>query len=168
MHQLPLPELPSDYFQRMPQYGEAENLEQEGTDTSGRPALLTPETAAAWRAMRNAAAEHGLTLLLVSTFRCLSYQEHLLRHKIDMGIPWDEILAYSAYPGFSEHHTGRAIDIGSPTSPELEEAFENTPEFDWLTRNAGRFGFRMTYPPGNSTGIGYEPWHWAWTETAAV
>lgn len=164
MDQLPLPELPEDYFQRMPQYGEAETLEQEGTDTSGRPALLTPETAAAWRAMRDAAAEDGLTLVPVSTFRSLSYQEHLLRRKIDMGIPWDEILAYSAYPGFSEHHTGRAIDIGSPASQELEETFETTPEFAWLTRNAARFGFRMSYPSGNSFGIGYEPWHWAWGE----
>ena len=69
----------------------------------------------------------------------------------------------SAAPGYSEHHTGRAIDITTPGTQPLEPAFETTPAFEWLTGSAHEFGFRMSYPRNNRHGIAYEPWHWAWT-----
>ena len=67
---------------------------------------------------------------------------------------------YFAAPGCSEHHTGRAIDIGSPGNEALEEDFALTPAFRWLEQHAGNHGFILTYPQGASHGIGYEPWHW--------
>jgi len=72
----------------------------------------------------------------------------------------EQALEYSAYPGVSEHHSGEAIDIGTAGYPHLEEVFEESPAFVWLTENAGRFGFAMSYPRGSATGIAYEPWHW--------
>ena len=71
-----------------------------------------------------------------------------------------DFLRVNAAPGYSEHHTGRAVDIGTPGCPPLEEAFEDTAAFAWLSRNAGAAGFRMTYPRGNPQGVIYEPWHW--------
>lgn len=71
-----------------------------------------------------------------------------------------EILNVNAAPGYSEHHGGRALDIGTPGEPPAEESFEHTPAFAWLTRHAGDFGFVMSYPRGNPHGIVYEPWHW--------
>ena len=53
----------------------------------------------------------------------------------------EEILSASAPPGYSEHHTGRAIDIDTDGAPPLEIEFEGTPAFAWLTTHAGRFGF---------------------------
>ena len=44
----------------------------------------------------------------------------------------------------------------------LEEEFERSDAFAWLTRRAGEFGFRMSYPRDNPHGVAYEPWHWAW------
>ncbi len=70
------------------------------------------------------------------------------------------ILTVNAYPGFSEHHTGRAIDIGSPDCPLLTEGFARTKEFAWLQTHARRFRFALSYPLGNRFGIAYEPWHW--------
>ena len=67
---------------------------------------------------------------------------------------------HSAPPGCSEHHTGRAVDIGTPHCKVLDEEFEQTEAFDWLVRFAGKFGFRLSYPRGNSCGYAYEPWHW--------
>jgi len=64
-------------------------------------------------------------------------------------------------PGYSEHHTGRAVDLATPGCPPLTEEFETTAAFAWLVRHAHRFGFTMRYPRGNRFGIAYEPWHWA-------
>ncbi len=112
--------------------------------------------------MRQAALSEGQTLLLVSAFRSHRYQEQLVRRKLAQGVSWETILAVTAFPGFSEHHTGRAVDIGTRDSVDLTGAFEKTAEFRWLSKHAASFGFHLSYPRGNPTGIGYEPWHWAY------
>jgi D-alanyl-D-alanine carboxypeptidase len=70
----------------------------------------------------------------------------------------------SALPGYSEHHTGRAIDITTPDFKPLTEEFEHSSAFKWLTQRANEFGFTMTYPRNNEFGIAYEPWHWTLRE----
>ena len=72
-----------------------------------------------------------------------------------------DILSVNAAPGYSEHHTGRAIDIASPGSRPLTEEFEDSAAFRWLERNAAGYGFSMSYPRDNPGGFIYEPWHWA-------
>ena len=74
----------------------------------------------------------------------------------------DDILRLVAAPGCSEHHAGRALDIGSPAAQELDEQFAKTAEFYWLKKYAARFGFHLSYPRANRHRIGYEPWHWCW------
>ena len=113
--------------------------------------------------MRAAAAADGVTLLLVSGFRSIDYQARLFRKKINAGQLLSEILAVNAAPGFSEHHTGRAVDIATPGSRPLTAAFEDSGAFRWLAANAGRFGFTMSYPRDNAAGFIYEPWHWAFS-----
>lgn len=141
-------------------HAEATELVLAERNAAGREFLLTPATAAAWAAMKHAAAQDGLALLLVSAFRSIERQAEIIRAKLAAGCSLDEILAASAPPGFSEHHTGRAIDIGTPESEALEECFEHTPAFAWLQRRAAEFGFRLSYPRGNAEGFVYEPWHW--------
>jgi zinc D-Ala-D-Ala carboxypeptidase len=66
-----------------------------------------------------------------------------------------------APPGFSEHSTGRSIDFGDRAAPgcNVEPCFAGTAVGRWLASNAGRFGFAMSFPPGNAQGVAYEPWH---------
>ena len=97
----------------------------------------------------------------LSGFRTFDYQAELIRKKLAGGQEIGEILRVNAAPGFSQHHTGNAIDIATPGSRPLTEEFEHSPAFRWLTGNAGRFGFSMTYPKDNSAGFIYEPWHWS-------
>ncbi len=131
----------------------------------GREFMLTPTTGAAWHSMKNAAQEDGVALVMVSAFRSIQRQAEIVRSKLDDGLQITEILKVVAPPGYSEHHTGRAIDIGSDEdTPELEIEFETTVAFAWLTRHAGTFGFFMSYPQGNSSGYQYEPWHWCFKE----
>jgi zinc D-Ala-D-Ala carboxypeptidase len=143
---------------------EASELVSIGPDMYGREQQLTPRAAGAWAKLREAALSDGITLLLVSAFRSLERQKHIIQRQLSAGTPIEHVLLTNAAPGYSEHHTGRAIDLVSPSSPELSEQFEQTREFDWLTRHAAEHGFWMSYPRGNPFGISYEPWHWAYRE----
>ena len=106
-------------------------------------------------------------LLLVSAFRSIARQHEIVAAKLARGQQLDAILQVSAAPGFSEHHTGRAVDIGTPDSPALEEVFEQTPAFAWLQANAACFGFVLSFPRGNACGYLYEPWHWCYRQETA-
>jgi len=150
-------EPPLQYRAREPLYREPPELVPIGRDHLGREALLEPHAARAWQSMHAEATAAEIVLVVVSAFRSVARQEELRR-----GLSWEQILKVSAYPGFSEHHTGRAVDIGTPVCPALTESFENTDAFRWLARNASRFGFALTYPRGNPHGVAYEPWHWMW------
>jgi D-alanyl-D-alanine carboxypeptidase len=147
-----------------PAYEEASELVDAGPNIVGHRQRLAPVPAAQWAAMQSAAADVGIALLLVSGFRSIAYQARLIRKKIDAGQSLDDILAVIAAPGFSEHHTGRAVDIATPGSRPLTAEFEDSAAFGWLTSHAGRFGFGLSYPRDNPGGFAYEPWHWAWRD----
>jgi D-alanyl-D-alanine carboxypeptidase len=156
--------IPGDYARQraLPLQMEARDLTEIGPDIYQRPQRLIPSAAAAWRAMVGAAAADGIELQLVSAFRSTDYQCGILRRKLGQGQSIAEILRVSAAPGYSEHHSGRAVDLTTPGAPALEETFEESAAFDWLQRRAAEFGFRMSYPRDNPHGVAYEPWHWAW------
>ena len=101
-----------------------------------------------------------MVLSVVSAFRSYDYQALLIRQKLERGRTLAEILAVNAPPGCSEHHTGRALDIGTPGCPPVDEVFEQTEAYAWLQRHAGDCGFSLSYPRGNPHGYVYEPWHW--------
>ena len=137
----------------MPAFLEAKVLRSVERGTI-RPGIeLAPEAAEAWNAMHAAAEKAGAPLILLSGFRSVSRQQEIVRRKLAAGQTWDEILAVSAYPGFSEHHTGRAIDVGAADSEHLTEAFEKTTQFAWLTAYAAAYGFMLSYPRGNRYGL---------------
>ena len=158
--------IPADYGQdvELPSYTEAGELVDVGPNLVGRMQRLTPETATHWQAMVAAADTVGIQLLIVSGFRSFEYQAALIRNKLEAGQSIGEILAVNTAPGFSEHHTGRAVDIATPGSRPLTEEFESSNAFRWLQSRAIEFGFTMTYPRENPWGITYEPWHWACQE----
>lgn len=156
--------IPPDYARRsgLPLHLEARHLVPIGEDIYDREQRLLRAAAGPWRALLDAAREDGVELQLVSAYRSVDYQAGILRRKLERGQTIGEILAVSAAPGYSEHHSGRAVDLTTPGYPVLEEPFEDSEAFAWLTRRAGDFGFRLSYPRGNRHGVAYEPWHWAW------
>ena len=139
---------------------DAEALEWVETAADGREHRLIPVAAAAWRALTAAAQEDGLTLIMVSSFRSVQRQAEIIQGKLAIGQTTDEILMSVAPPGYSEHHTGCAVDIASIDHPQLDITFEHTPEFSWLRQHSTRFGFTLSFPEGNASGYQYEPWHW--------
>jgi D-alanyl-D-alanine carboxypeptidase len=155
--------IPVDYGRnpRRPKFREAAALEDVEPNVVGTMQRLAPETAAAWRSMKRRAADEGVQLLLVSGFRSIRHQAEIIRRKLAAGQSIEDILAVNAAPGFSEHHTGRAVDVATPGTRPLTEEFESSPAFRWLEANAVSFGFRMPYVRNNRFGFTYEPWHWS-------
>lgn len=139
---------------------EPAQLEFAGFDRYKRPLWLDYHAAKAWQRLRQAASDDGVVIDAISGFRSQHYQMGIFRRKLARGLGIRDILKVNAAPGFSEHHSGRAIDIGTIGEPAAEEHFENTPAFEWLQGSAAGFGFRLSFPRGNPHGISYEPWHW--------
>jgi D-alanyl-D-alanine carboxypeptidase len=144
----------------LPYHAVAQTLVLAETSYDGKEHLLVPQAAIAWNELKMAAQQDGIILEIVSAFRSIDDQIEIIQEKLARAMPMDTILTLSAPPGFSEHHTGRAIDINTPGCEPREEPFENTPAFRWLLGNASQFGFALSYPRGNQSGFIYEPWHW--------
>ncbi|MBS0557476.1 MAG: M15 family metallopeptidase [Proteobacteria bacterium] len=161
--------VPRDYgrARHLRRVREPSHLASIGLDTQGREQFLAPRAARAWARMREAAAGDGVELQVVSAFRSIEYQLGILRRKLDRGLSIDAILRVSAAPGYSEHHSGRALDITTPGFAALEEEFEKSAAFAWLRKNAKLYNFALSYPRRNPHGIAYEPWHWCWKARSA-
>lgn len=156
--------IPTDYGRRhgLPRVRQPLHVVSIGMDIHQRERFLARPAARAWQRMRAAAAADDITLEVVSAFRSVQYQCNIIDRKLACGQSIDEILAVNAAPGYSEHHSGRALDLTCPGYRPLEECFERSPAFAWLNKNAERFRFRLSYPRDNTHGIVYEPWHWCW------
>ena len=154
--------IPDEYGSRpvLPEYVEAPELVAVGPNIIGRMQQLSPDTARAWSDMQAAATRDGLELLLVSGFRSIADQALLISRKLNAGQTIEDILRINTAPGYSQHHTGRAIDIATPGVRPLTEAFAESAAFTWLQEHAAQYGFTLPYTADNQWGISYEPWHW--------
>ncbi|MFO7630317.1 MAG: D-alanyl-D-alanine carboxypeptidase family protein [Prochlorococcaceae cyanobacterium] len=130
---------------------------------------LHRDAAPALRQMQQAARADGIDLVVLSAFRSQAAQNGLFFDvKSERNQSARERAHVSAPPGYSEHSTGYALDLGDGSLPasHLSAGFEATPAFAWLQRNAARFHFQLSFPPGNGQGVSYEPWHWRFEGTA--
>ena len=112
--------------------------------------------------MRNDAKKDGVYLVFLSGFRSIELQKEIfyslksIRGQIAM-----ERARVSAPPGYSEHSTGFAIDIGDALNREtdFEVEFETTSAYKWLERNAAKYHFKLSFDRKQNS-VDYEPWHW--------
>jgi len=142
-------------------FADAKNLVVADVSQSGREHELTPEAAKAWQKMKEAAHAADVSLIIVSAYRSFARQCEIVKHSLQgMDVNVGSIFLRSAPPGYSEHHTGKAIDIGTMGCEPLSKEFGKTVAFNWLFENAKDFGFRLSYPENNKYGFMYEPWHW--------
>lgn len=109
-------------------------------------------------AMVRAAQADGVNLKVWSPFRSYADQEALFRKQVER-VGGNEELAATvvARPGTSEHNTGICADFNM-----ADDAFENTPMYEWMKENAEDYGFILRYPKDKQsiTGVIYESWHW--------
>jgi len=117
--------------------------------------------------MREEAKKDGINLVFLSGFRSINLQDEIFYSlKSFRNQEAAERARVSAPPGYSEHSTGFAIDIGDATKREtdFETEFQNTDAFKWLIKNAAKFHFKLSFTKDNKY-IDYEPWHWRYEGT---
>ena len=119
---------------------------------------LRKETGKAYEKMQADAKKEGFTIYVVSAYRSVDYQKNLYNGYLATDSK-ENVDRYSARAGYSEHHTGMAMDIFG-SSPGLRE-FENTPEYPWVRDNCYKYGFIIRYQKETEGITGYEsePWH---------
>lgn len=159
---------PGDLLGHLP-YPEAPAQDLQAVTADGR-VKLHRDAAQAFLAMQAAARAEGVILVPLSGFRSRQQQEELFYGvKAERGQQVAERAKVSAPPGYSEHHTGYALDVGDGQQPgtHLHESFEQTAAFAWLQKRAAQFHFELSFPRHNPQGISYEPWHWRFVGTPA-
>jgi D-alanyl-D-alanine carboxypeptidase len=130
---------------------------------------LHREAAEALLAMQRAAAADGVDLVVLSAFRSIELQKQLFFDvKSERSQSARQRARVSAPPGFSEHSTGYAVDLGDGRAPgtNLSPGFADTQAFRWLQAHAARHHFVLSFPENNPQGVSYEPWHWRFEGTA--
>jgi LAS superfamily LD-carboxypeptidase LdcB len=103
------------------------------------------------------AADDDLSLGIVSSYRSFAQQAALkTSYKTTYGAGAN---AFSADQGYSEHQLGTAVDFTTAKLGAGFSGFASTPEYQWLLKNAYRYGFILSYPKSNAY-YQFEPWHW--------
>ena len=131
---------------------------------------MDKRAAPAMREMIQEAKEDGVELMLCSAYRSVEKQQQLFDRSqqayMAQGMSEEEAYAKTAtetaIPGTSEHQTGLAADIVTPTYQMLDAGFADTPAGQWLSEHAAEYGFVLRYPQDKQevTGIIYESWHY--------
>lgn len=131
---------------------------------------LAPEAALALMKLIYAARDEGVWIIPVSGFRNIADQEKLFKAQIQrLGSP-ETAAKVSAPPGYSEHHTGYALDLADGHFPkqDITDKFAETDAFRWLKLHGKEFGFEISFPQNNPQGVSYEPWHWRFIASPAA
>lgn len=126
---------------------------------------LTPEAAAALKKLQAAAKADGVTLTVGSAFRSISYQQGIVARKKAAGQSDAQIYKVSSAPGYSEHHTGYALDF----SP-INNSFTNTKAYTWLRQHGNEYGWEQSFTPESTrdTKVAVESWHWKYKGSATA
>ena len=131
-------------------------IEVENVEYIKRPnekMLIDKHTLANYKSMFEDAKSKGINLVLYSAYRSYEKQESLW----NTNPTFDNM--YLAVPGYSEHHTGMALDIST-----LEDGLSKNKSktYEYLKENAHKFGFILRYPEDKEsiTGYNFEPWHY--------
>jgi len=94
---------------------------------------------------------------LISTYRSFGEQSVLkTNYLVTYGSGANK---FSADQGFSEHQLGTTADLTTLKLGLGFTKFDTSDAYRWLTENAYKYGFIMSYPKQN-TYFQYEPWHW--------
>lgn len=128
------------------------------------------------KAMLEAGKTYGIDVQ--SGYRSAEHQGNLYWRQVQSrrNAGWSELAAQKAAgqvvkrPGYSEHNTGLAVDLGGSGNFRLEQDFENTAAFKWLIENCADYGFILRFPKGKEaiTGVIYEPWHYRYVGKEAA
>lgn len=135
---------------------------------SGRSYKLRSEVSGSVAIMATAGLAQGVDIRVASPYRSGSQQQSIYQSAVN-----NDGLSqrYSAPPGHSEHQLGVCVDFADGASTAvITDAFANTPEGIWMSKNAEAFGWIQSYRPDNIAETGYivEAWHYRYFRNQVV
>ncbi|MFA5602436.1 MAG: M15 family metallopeptidase [Bacilli bacterium] len=145
-------------YNKLPSTYKPSNLQTISKNCSDSTFYLRKEANEAFTNLCSDSKSIGLSILVTSSYRDYNYQLNLYNYYLGIyGLADTDIR--SARPGHSEHQTGLAVDIKTPTAKW--DDFVDTNEYTWIKNNAHLYGFIIRYPKGKEviTGYKFEPWH---------
>ena len=144
--------------------GELVSLDGKGIKVNKKGMKLEKVTFEALRKMISDSAEEGLSLMVSSAYRDYKYQVGLYNYYISK-YGKEKTDTFSAPPGASQHQLGTVIDFN-----DVENTFAGTKEEKWLTENAWKYGFSLSFPKGyeDVTGYDWESWHFRYVTRAGA
>ncbi len=107
--------------------------------------------------MAESGKKDSVSLIADSGYRSAGYQAKIISNRLASGDKFADIIRYVAPPGYSEHETGRVVDL-VPSDP----SFGRTKAYQWLQKNAAQFGFYETFANDSTGMMPWEPWHWVY------
>ena len=152
----PFHKIPEDYFSGL------ELVEVRGYD--GEVFRVEKKAARQFCKLQKAAAEIGIEILLSSAYRSVEKQR-AIKEEFTKEYGEDYAERFVAAPGYSEHHTGLALDfvaeIGGKWLIENREIIERAGELQPIYDILPKYGFILRYLKGKEKITGYpaEPWH---------
>ncbi|MBO7093459.1 MAG: M15 family metallopeptidase, partial [Spirochaetia bacterium] len=144
--------------------GELVSLDGKGIKVNKKGMKLEKVTFEALKKMISDSAEEGLSLMVSSAYRDYKYQVGLYNYYISK-YGKEKTDTFSAPPGASQHQLGTVIDFN-----DVENTFAGTKEEKWLTENAWKYGFSLSFPKGyeDVTGYDWESWHFRYVTRAGA
>lgn len=152
-----------------------QEIAQSGLAKLSNGYLVDKRIVSAYEALAEAAKKAQHPLVMVSAYRSVAYQKEIFDANVDMlmgrGDTKEEATKMTKLtftePGYSEHHTGLAVDVVDEawyqdhTTDVLDHKFGDTDGGKWIQQHAREYGFIVRYPKGKYeiTHIDYEPWH---------
>jgi LAS superfamily LD-carboxypeptidase LdcB len=131
-----------------------------GGEAAGRSESLQKDAASSFEKMRADAQSQGINLYAISGFRSTEEQTALWNDQVRKQGSEEKAARINAPPGYSEHHTGYAIDVGTSTKTDLDPSFESTNAYKWIAQNGKRYGFEQSFTGAAGQGAGEEAWHY--------
>ena len=139
------------------------DLESKYLMKKDKPEQVFSNVSPFFQRMMTAANNEGIGLEVVSAYRSFGEQAIVKQgYKVVYGSGANQ---FSADQGYSEHQLGTTLDFTTPEIKAIFDGFEKTKAYKWLTENAHKFGFALSYPPSNSY-YQFEPWHWRFVGVA--
>lgn len=137
-------------------------LDQEYSYDETRDFYLATDVVPFFEDMINDAKDDGVEIWVTSAYRSFDTQSAL---KSNYSVTYGSgANAFSADQGYSEHQLGTTVDLTTTGLNGGLSGFQNTEAYTWLTENAHKYGFVLSYPEDNAYYI-FEPWHWRFVGT---
>ena len=134
------------------------------TNTVGDEVQVEANAYEAYLALKNDLEAEGVFVDLDSAYRSVAEQQRIVDDFTEKYGP-EYVKLYVAVPGYSEHHTGLALDlyliVDGKDIVENEDLVTYPEIWDKIHAKLAEHGFILRYLPEKKieTGYSYEPWH---------